>query len=177
MKLKVQILVLALTCLALFGCSSQSAGRHCDCHCPAARLETGARSDLDRPVARWEADLVPCSLENCGGYPQNVATMKLREGSVVVRDGGEVEIKLRGLSRLGTNEPAAYTDLEVFVGRFGALTFSGNSVGVITTDKDGNYDGKIETLRGPYLLPAHRRDSNIILNRPSVRSEFITSRD
>jgi hypothetical protein len=134
----------------------------------SATVGDGSGADL------WQAAFVACSPEVCGGYPQNVANLAMRTGRVTVRPTGLVKVKVDKLTDLSGAVMANKT-LEVFLGSFGA-GFAGESVGTITTDDRGNYEGTVDAGGGvPFVIPPSTTVSaQFILNDPGIRSEFVT---
>jgi hypothetical protein len=133
-------------------------------------FKVGARSG----TRSWT--LLPCSLQRCGEFPQNVATLGLGSGTVNIEADGLVTIRIRGLSELQGNAVAANKTLEVWRGVFNlGERFDGLAVGFVSIDAAGNYEGPVITAGGtPYIVGAGRGAFQIILNDPAVRSEFVT---
>jgi hypothetical protein len=120
--------------------------------------------------------LMPCSRDNCGGYPQNVATLGLKMGRVVVEQSGLVRIELDELTILSTGRIAANKDLQIVYASLPTSVFLGSLAGTITTDASGNFNGPIDGGGGvPFALPSGTTASTqFTVNNPGVRSEFIS---
>ena len=123
----------------------------------------------------WQASFVPCSLDICGHYPQNVATRAMDMGVVTVDQSGVVEITITNLTT-STGDIDANKTLDVFEGSFTTGVFEGKYLGTITTDANGNFAGNIDTGGGvPFAFDSGTTVSaQFILNDPAVRSEFVT---
>jgi hypothetical protein len=61
-----------------------------------AGITTGVQGQVSGGGLRigvlWRANLVPCNLDICGGFLNNVATLGLEKGSVAVKQSGLVSI-------------------------------------------------------------------------------------
>jgi hypothetical protein len=119
--------------------------------------------------------IVPCSPQTCGGIRQNTAVLRLSEGEVRIGRDGKVEIKLVGL-RTPAGQPAANKSLEVNFGAFAAGHYSGQTLGSITTDEKGNFDGPLIATNGQAFAfgSGAVMSGHFIFNDPGVRSEFVT---
>lgn len=127
----------------------------------------------------YRGSFLPCSEISCGGYPQNVATMALEKGVVVIKKDGDVIVKLKKLTDLATGEILANKTLDVFIVTFSpcdAINCIG--IGQITTDINGNFEGPVmntyftDILK--YPLGVSIATPTFVINDPGVRSEFIT---
>jgi hypothetical protein len=119
-----------------------------------------------RPV--FESSIIPCGHSvNCGGFPQNIATMTPVSGRVEVFGNGAVNIIL------GCN--CSNQMFEVFFGSFTSGVFQGSSLGNITTDSEGHFGGPITTSGGgTFAFAVGPHSGQFIFNLPGLRSEFIT---
>ena len=125
----------------------------------------------------WHASFVPCSPAICGGFSQNVATLGLKKGTVAVAKNGLVRIKIHQLTILSTGAIAANEVLEVHAASFTAGVGEDlvPTLGTITTDKDGNFSGTVDTGHGPFAFtPGSTISAQFVLNEPLVRSDFVT---
>lgn len=133
----------------------------------------------------FEVDVIPCGAaggpDGCGSNP--AATDPLEEGKVEVDDDGEVKVELKGV--------AANTTYTVFVGNWvtggfqiqfvgtGTDCGGGNvSIGTVTTDDDGDFDGPITTATGAdFVFPAGTDigQPNFAFNNPACSPTQFTT--
>ena len=131
------------------------------------------------PDSLWNATLIPCTLPICGGFQQNIATLRLEAGEVLVASSGTVTVRLHGLT-VATGAVAANKTLEVILGSFTSGVFESSPriglLGTVTTDTQGNFDGAIRTSSGaPFAFASGTTVSGqFVLNEPGVRTEFVT---
>jgi hypothetical protein len=130
------------------------------------------------PKDRWEARLEPCTKDTCGGAPQDVSTLAMDDGRIVIANDGKALVKLKRLRASATGAVVANKTLDIQVGVFSPAGFKGGTVGTIATDADGNYDGTINDRTGqPYVLtPEFGSSWCVLVNDPGVRSELVTER-
>jgi hypothetical protein len=130
----------------------------------------------------WKGDLLPCSLNLCGGSNQNIATLGVEKGEVSVMRDGLVRVRLYRLKMKATGEIAANRTLDVNIGNFTKGVFEVASglpqlpIGTITTDKDGNFNGTVDTGGGVAfrLTSSISISAQFAFNEPGVRTEFVT---
>jgi hypothetical protein len=143
----------------------------------ASTTARGQATD-DTQVPVFVGRLAPCTLALCGGFLQNVATMSIRSGHVIVSPDGLIRVALRGLAMAGGSVLLPNRTLEVWEGVFTPGDFIGgpvNPIGTITTDAFGNWNGTVDAGGGmPFRFESGRSVSGIVLNDPGVRSEFVT---
>ncbi len=124
----------------------------------------------------WKESIIPCNLNICGDYPQNIATLSLKEGVVTINAKGRVHIELSQVKYLASHKLAAHKTFQVFIGSFTHLANNQILLGTIRTDSRGNFEGSIDTGNGvPFVFSAGVPVSGVFnFNEPNIRSEFVT---
>ena len=158
-----RILVAVLLALTIVGISSL----------PVRASGMPSEKDTESP---WRGSVIPCNLNICGDYPQNVATLSLKKGVVTIDKQGRVHIELSQVRFLATHKLAANKTFQVFIGSFTHLANNQILLGTIKTDSRGNFEGGINTGNGvPFAFsPSVPVSGQFNFNEPNVRSEFIT---
>src|SRR6266487_374550 len=163
-KSKLPLIVVVLLALIIVGISSLP-------------IKASAISSGQDTESSWKESVFACNLNLCGDYPQNVATLSLKEGVVTIDKKGGVHVELSQLRFLATQKLAANKTLQVFFGSFTYLANNARLLGTIRTDSRGNFEGSIDTGNGlPFAFsPGIPVSGQFIFNdEPIVRSEFIT---
>ncbi len=158
-----RILVAVLLALTIVGISSLP-------------VKVSAMSSWQGAENTWRGSVIPCNLNLCGDYPQNVATLSLKEGVVTIDAKGRVHIELTQVKYLASHKLAAHKTFQVFFGSFTHLANNGVLLGTIKTDSRGNFEGSIDTGNGvPFAFSPGVPVSGVFnFNEPNVRSEFVT---
>lgn len=121
------------------------------------------------PLAKYR--LVACSAAVCGDYAQNVATMTIAPSSLVeVAESGRVNVKIVNLQDKATGAVMAHKTLELRYGTVFQQQTENERVGFITTDKNGNFSGRVGTLPGGRSYTGH-----FFINDPAIpNTQFST---
>ena len=117
----------------------------------------------------WQRDLVTCSPMICGEYPANKGDYSVRSGNaqITVCSDGTVKINMTGIINRQTGKAIGAKTFEVYYGTFGKQTWNGRLIERITTDANGNFNGKLNVKLTPPI------SQYFVLNSDG-HSQFIT---
>lgn len=118
--------------------------------------------------------MLPCNLDLCGNYAQNIATMQVTGGKVYVDSTGRVQVILSRLRDKATGAVLANTLLFVSHGSFTNQQHRTIALGSITTDGYGNYNGYVKADGGGDTHLANRSYAGNFIFNDYGRSQFIT---